>query len=158
MVQWLKLRLPMQGYQLDPWSGSEDSTCFRAKKQNLKRSNIIANSMKASKMSHIKKSSNTKKRSVLECDPGSLLWLHWTHELSLGRRGGEHYEPYSSCGTMLVLSVLPTSTACLRLCFCWPPHPRAPRLLSHCSDYPGEEKDFLWMGMGWGRDAKYPRC
>ena len=36
VVQWLRLCLPMQGYGLDPWSGSKESTCVLCKEKKKK--------------------------------------------------------------------------------------------------------------------------
>ena len=38
-IQWLRLRLPVQGFRFDPWSGSYDPTCLMAKEPEYKQQN-----------------------------------------------------------------------------------------------------------------------
>lgn len=158
MVQWLRLRLPMQGIPVRSLVRKRRFHMFQGQKAKPEEKQYYSKFNEGFKNEPHQKIFKHQKK-------GQFLSVTQAH--SCGCTGPTSCP--SAAGVVNTMSLIPvvvpcwsclspTRTACLRLCFCWPPHPRTPRLLSHCSDYPGEEKGFLWMGTGWGRDEKHPRC
>ena len=131
VVQWLRLHLPMQGVQLDPWSGSSDPTCLIAEKPKHKKQKQEGNKFNTDFLNgpYFKKS--FKKSSLCR----SLKPLHGLHVQLAGSGSYVTHGRFLACGSQsspsvtlvpqlicTMLSQEELSASCLLSFLCVPSH------------------------------------